>query len=361
MRELNIIHAADLHLDSPFEALGAKAQERREEQRALLSRIAELANERGADLLLLAGDLLDTASAYAETGEVLVSALGSVKCPVFISPGNHDYYGAFSPYARLKMPENVHVFTKNALQYYPIPELNVRVWGAAFTDVGSRPILRGVTVPKQEDTLDVCVLHGEAEAPASRYDPVTAEDIANSGMDYIALGHIHTFGGLRRAGNTFYAWPGCPEGRGFDECGEKGVLQLRLSSGACAAELIPTCARRYEVLECPYDAVMQSVPAGAQRDIYRIVLTGECETPPDAEALQKQLADRFYALQIVDKTRVRRDIWALSERDDLRGVFLRKMRARLDAAQSEDEKNEITQATRWALAALDRGEAVRAL
>ena len=361
MKELNIIHAADLHLDSPFEALGAKAVERRSEQRGLLARIAELANERGADLLLLAGDLLDTASAYAETGEALVSALGSVRCPVFISPGNHDYYGAFSPYARLKMPENVHVFTKNALQYYPIPELGVRVWGAAFTDVGSRPILRGVTVPKQEGMLDVCVLHGEAEAPSSRYNPITAEDIAGSGMDYIALGHIHTFGGLRRAGSTFYAWPGCPEGRGFDECGEKGVLQLRLSPGACTAELIAVCTRRYEVLECPCGDVMQSVPAGAQRDVYRIVLTGECDAPPDTAELQKALADRFYALEIVDKTRVRRDIWALSERDDLRGVFLRKMHARLDAAQSEDEKNDITQATRWGLAALERGEAVRAL
>ena len=58
---IRIIHAADLHLDSPFESLGAeKASVRRSEQRALLERITAEVNKRNADLLLLAGDLLDS-------------------------------------------------------------------------------------------------------------------------------------------------------------------------------------------------------------------------------------------------------------------------------------------------------------
>lgn len=70
MSELKILHAADLHLDSPFEGLGAaKAARRREEQRRLLYRIAQLAETEQVDLVLLAGDLLDSYSTYAETGE----------------------------------------------------------------------------------------------------------------------------------------------------------------------------------------------------------------------------------------------------------------------------------------------------
>lgn len=106
MSELKILHAADLHLDSPFEGLGAaKAARRREEQRRLLYRIAQLAETEQVDLVLLAGDLLDSDSTYAETGEALAEALGSISAPVFISPGNHDFYSPRSPYAHVRFPE----------------------------------------------------------------------------------------------------------------------------------------------------------------------------------------------------------------------------------------------------------------
>ena len=92
---IKLLHAADLHLDSPFEGLGeSKAAVRRTEQRQLLYRIAQLAHNEKVHLVLLAGDLLDSDSAYAETGEELVKALGGIEAPVFISPGNHDFYSA---------------------------------------------------------------------------------------------------------------------------------------------------------------------------------------------------------------------------------------------------------------------------
>ena len=69
---LTIIHGADFHLDAPFAALPAdKARQRREEQRALLDKLADLAEERQADLVLLSGDLLDGSQTYQETVEAL--------------------------------------------------------------------------------------------------------------------------------------------------------------------------------------------------------------------------------------------------------------------------------------------------
>ncbi|MBQ8264817.1 MAG: metallophosphoesterase, partial [Oscillospiraceae bacterium] len=131
-RPLKIIHAADLHLDSPFEVLGERAALRRSEQRELLQRIAELCREREADMLLLAGDLLDTGSAYAETFSALCSAFGSLDCPVFISPGNHDFYSPASPYAAGTLPENVHIF-RGGWECVELAEKGVRLYGAAFT------------------------------------------------------------------------------------------------------------------------------------------------------------------------------------------------------------------------------------
>ena len=54
--------------------------------------------------------------------------------------------------------------------------------------------------------------------------------------------------GLRRAGETWWAYPGCPEGRGFDETGEKGALLVTLDSSGAEAEFVPLAMRRYEIL-----------------------------------------------------------------------------------------------------------------
>ena len=85
--------------------------------------------------------------------------------------------------------------------------------------------------------LNILVLHGDAENPASPYDPVSSAALAASGLDYAALGHIHRRG-ERRDGGTLCAWPGCLMGRGFDECGEKGAARFggkgRLPHGICA-------------------------------------------------------------------------------------------------------------------------------
>ena len=98
---MRVLHAADLHLDSPFRGLGAgKGRQRRQESRELLDRLADLANSRRAELVLLSGDLFDGAEVYRETLEQLRAALGRIRCPVFIAPGNHDPYTSQSPYHR---------------------------------------------------------------------------------------------------------------------------------------------------------------------------------------------------------------------------------------------------------------------
>ena len=110
---VTFIHAADFHLDSPFRELtGEQAALRRKEQRNLLRRLADLAREKKADFVLLAGDLFDGANLYRETGEAMIAALGQMDCPVFIAPGNHDPMTSASPYRTLPWPENVHIFQK---------------------------------------------------------------------------------------------------------------------------------------------------------------------------------------------------------------------------------------------------------
>lgn len=364
MSMIKLLHAADLHLDSPFEGLGEnKAAMRRTEQRQLLYRIEQLAKTEQVQLVLLAGDLLDSASAYAETGEELVKALGGIAAPVFISPGNHDFYSARSPYARLKLPENVHIFKSPRIECVELPELSVRVWGAAFTDRYSGAMLRGFSAEKKAGTFDIMCIHGEVNA-ASAYNPVSENEIASSGMDYIAFGHIHAGSGLKKAGRSWYSWPGCPEGRGFDETGDKQISIVSLEDGKCGVEPVSIARRRYEILNVdltgkdPVEAINDALPDGTGDDIYRLILRGETAEAPDISALKHALEDRFFSLQIRDETELRRDVWEKAGEDSLRGQFLARLRKEYDEAKYETERERIVQAARWGLAALDRREEV---
>lgn len=366
MKEIKILHTADLHMDSAFEGLSAgKAAIRRGEQRGLLSRIAELARREQADLVLMAGDLLDSDCTYYETGEELAKCLGQIDAPVFIAPGNHDYYSARSPYAQLKLPQNVHVFSSGEIACVELPELDARVFGAAFTDTRSEGLLSGFHADREEGVLNILCMHGEVGARESVYNAITERELAQSGMDYAALGHIHKASGLKKAGETWYSWPGCPEGRGFDETGEKTVNLITLSRERCELKTASVAGRKYETLKVditgsdPLLAIHTQLPDETIADIYRIILTGEAEESPKLGALENSLADMFFELQLRDQTRLRKSVWEGAGENTLRGLFLMKLREKYDRARDGAQRATIEQAARWGLAALDNMEEVK--
>ena len=367
MSGVRFLHAADLHLDSAFEALRAgKAIIRRSEQRQLLQRMTELVSREQLQFVLLSGDLLDSDWSYAETGEALCACLRQMKVPVFIAPGNHDYYSARSPYARLALPNNVHVFTKNELESLLLPELGVRIYGAAFTGKESPALLPGFHAAREAGILNILCLHGDVTTQESPYAPIREAELAESGLHYAALGHIHKASGLKKAGNTWYSWPGCPEGRGFDETGEKTVSIIALSETDCHLRPVSIALRRYESLRVnvtgadPLLAIHSQLGDDTARDVYRITLTGEVDAPPDMNRLQSNLSELFYALQLRDETRLRQELWEKAGEDSLRGLFLKKLREAYDAAETPERQGLIEQAARWGLAALDHREEVLA-
>jgi DNA repair exonuclease SbcCD nuclease subunit len=357
---VKILHAADFHLDSPFEALPEElAAVRRREQRDLLDRIADITEQENVQLVLLSGDLLDSSTSYFETQEVLCRAFNRIKADIFISPGNHDFYSPKSPYAYVKFPENVHIFTSPLISSVTLEHLNCRVWGAGFNDQYSRPLLSGFKTP-EADMLDIMVLHGDTGGDA--YNRIRETEIAASGLHYLALGHIHSFSGIKTAGKTTYAYPGCPEGRGFDETGEKGVIVGSVSKTGCDLRFTPLGGRKYRIL--PVDltnsddalyAVASSLPWNTERDICRIILGGTIDSAVDVRFLTDRLSSRFFHVTIQDATRPPRDIWAQSGDDTLRGIFLRCLKEKYDAA-GENDRDVIISAVRYGLSALDNAE-----
>ena len=355
------IHASDFHLDSPFAALNPlQAASRRRESRELPARLADYVNSNGISLVLLAGDLFDSTGGYRETEEQLAEALGRMEIPVFIAPGNHDWYGASSPYAALHWPDNVHIFRSASVERVEVSALNTAVYGAAFTGPEqNRSLLDGFAV-QQDGMTHLMVLHGDWNDPSGRYNPIRKEEIASSGLNYLALGHVHRRG-EERLGITLAAWPGCPEGRGFDELGEKGFYEGIVSDdGSVSLRFVPFARHRYESVETdvtgrsPQAALESLLPPDTTRDLYRITFTGETgEQGLDLASLRESLEPRFYTLELRDRTRVAQVVWARAGEDSLRGLFLRNLQGKLATAQSDEEREIIIRATRFGLAALD--------
>ena len=262
-----ILHTADFHLDSAFTALPEeKARLRRQEARQLTDRLVDYANDHGVELLLLAGDLFDSDQLYGQTAQELARSLARFRGHAVIAPGNHDFYAASSPYARLLWPENVHIFREERLQRLPFPQYGCVVYGAAFTSPDAPAGIPGSLGPEDEGLARILLLHGEVGVRDSRYRAMTLKDVEQSGADYLALGHVHAFGGVQQAGRTFWAYPGCPEGRGFDELGDKGFLTGTVEPGQVKLTFVPFARRRYQWLTAdvtgtdPLEALRRELP-----------------------------------------------------------------------------------------------------
>ena len=363
---VRILHAADFHLDSAFTGLNEQqARQRRQESRDLTRRMVEYANDHGVQLMLLAGDLFDSDSIYGQTAEELAAALAEFRGHVVIAPGNHDCYTAASPYARTLWPDNVLIFTAPEMLSMGLsfPQYGCTVYGAAFTapECPADRVLSGFRAP-EDGLIHIGLLHGDVTGSASRYRPLRTADIAASALDYLALGHVHA-AALSAAGDVTYGYCGCPEGRGFDELGEKGVYMGEISKGENRLEFLPTARRM-----CIYEKIdvtgSETNAAAAEKilavlkekygenyaeNLFKIELTGIADV--NTTEIQGRLG-ALYFVKLRDKTEPPVNYDELSREISLKGLFVKNMLSRLNAAEREEKEN-LKEALKLGLKAFD--------
>ena len=351
---MKLIHCADIHLDSPMQThmTAQQASVRNTEMLQSFVRLTEFAQERAVRAVLIAGDLFDGARVRARTVDALLAAIRRTpEVDYLYLPGNHDE--AANAFCDCALPENLKVFGKKWTTYrYDGIAISGAQLGldAAFYEA----------LPHTDGAVNLVMLHGGI-GTACGEDMINLNLLKNRGIDYLALGHIHKRAEPLTFGGTVCAWPGCPEGRGFDELGEKGFYSGTIDdSGKVSLTFVPFARRRYEILtvdvtdQDPRAAIEAALPADTAQDLYRILLTGETgEGGVHTDALKAALADRFYALELRDRTRLAEDLWAKAEEDSLRGLFLRDLKQQLAQAQTEEDRQRVTMAARFGLAALD--------
>lgn len=330
---MKLLHSADWHLDSPFS--GRTPEQRQVLRRAQLQiprKVAELCRLEECDIMVLSGDIFDGPHT-PESVDALRDALTECGVPVFISPGNHDFCSSDSPWLTEHWPENVHIFT-GGLESVALPEIDCRVYGAGYQSMDCPALLEGFHADGQE-RFCIAVLHGDPTVSNSPYCPITTAQARSSGLDYLALGHIHKRG-VFHAGGTICAWPGTPMGRGFDETGEHGVYVTRLKDGH-DVRFVPLNTLRFHELEVDTgeDAVaaLEAVlPGFGNADFYRITLTGSAEG--DLQSLYAHF-QHIPNLELRDQRREKADLWVKAGEDSLQGTYFQLLKNAHDAADED--------------------------
>lgn len=371
MQRVKIVHSADLHFDTPFKEVSIEQSKiNKEELKEVFMKIIHLCYEKHVDIFLLAGDIFDNYTLNRETIYFLEKAFQKIpKTKVFISPGNHDPYGQKSFYSLVNWPQNVHIF-KGYLEKVYLKELDVNVWGAGFNDrYLKESLLKDFS--EASDKINLMVIHGDIVEgnQKNEYNPITAEQIKNSGMDYIALGHRHEFSGINKSGSTFYAYSGCPQGRGFDELLDKGIIYGFISKSVAELEFIKTSKRNYYQKEIDVssaygyeelrDRIVTSIDAEKRKNnFYKLVLVGEIaeDFNIDETILAEKLKKDFYFCKIVDKTIVKYDFDELSKGYSVKSIFVKKMIKKIEDTDNEEEKEVIKLALKLGLRSLSESE-----
>lgn len=223
------LHAADIHLDSPLHKLdsydGAPKKELRQASRRAFDNLVQTAITEKVSFVLIAGDLYDGDWKDYNTGLHLVSQTAKLRdagIPVYIVAGNHDAASKITK--KLKLPNNVRLFSADKPETFTIDDLNVAIHGQSFAKPAIKNDLSNNYPSPLSGYFNIGVLHTCASGREGHepYAPCTMDGLRSKGYDYWALGHVHQYETLLE--NPLVVFPGCIQGRHIRETGPKGCL-----------------------------------------------------------------------------------------------------------------------------------------
>ncbi|MBR4073091.1 MAG: hypothetical protein IKK24_04020, partial [Clostridia bacterium] len=273
---------------------------------------------------------------------------------IIYAAGNHDPLNSFSPFLNRTLPDNLYVLGGED-ECIEFPHKNTRIYGRSFTDSSMQGESRFTLFPPKDDTVNIMVIHGELKSDLnSNYNAITPDFVKFSGMDYIALGHVHKRSDILRLDSTYFAYSGCSEGQGFDELDDKGVYIGEITKSGCNMQFKSISMRRHLSLDIDlsdindtaeiYGKILKQLKDNCGENyaanLYKIVLTGEVseEFNISTDELQIRLNNEVYFAKVKDRTEIKIDTKALAKEVSLKGIFVRNMLKEINSAQTEEEK-----------------------
>lgn len=322
---VKLIHCADIHLGSKMEARlpADKSDERKREVRVTFGKLAQYAADNGVRAILMSGDVFDSDRPLKRDKEYFYSIIkGYPQIDFLYLRGNHDGSESYT-----EEPENLKTFSSAWTGY---DYGNVHICGAELDRGNCRSLYS--TLRLDEKKINIVMLHGQTDTSEGA-DKICIQSLRDKHIDYLALGHIHSFRQGKIDGRGQYAYSGCLEGRGFDETGEKGFVLLEIEGGV-SARFVPFASRTIceQTLDMTGISDWTAAVAEARRavkvgakDMLRLNLVGEVGFDNDGLAadIEKELAPRCYFVSVKDNTVRSIDAASLAAEKSIRGEFIR--------------------------------------
>ncbi|MGA1867668.1 MAG: metallophosphoesterase family protein [bacterium] len=292
------IHAADIHLDSPFLGLvryeGAPVDRITGATREALTQLVQSAIHEKVSFVIIAGDLFDGDWKDYNTGLFFrrqMTLLQDAGIRVFLISGNHDAASQITK--NLRMPGNIHTFSTRKPGTVMLPELNTAIHGQGFS---RRDITDNLAVhypDARKGFYNIGILHTCAQGIEGHepYAPCKVEELSTKGYDYWALGHIHKRRILSES--PWIVFPGNIQGRNIRETGEKGCSLVTVEDDGKTSvrhDSLDIMRWVYLEIECSgaqsIDDVLENVYASVGHEVtkadgrllaIRLCLSGACK------------------------------------------------------------------------------------
>ncbi len=349
---MKLIHCGDIHLDSKMESNldSEKAKQRREELLCTFERLVEYAAAHSVRAILIAGDMFDkTHIRKSAKTRVMDAVLSNPGIDFLYLKGNHDKTDFLAGIEEL--PENLKLFSEDEWISYEYED-GVVVTGREISKDNAKHISTNLILDQSK--VNIVMLHGQEsnyEGP-DKTEIINLTEYKNKNIDYLALGHIHKYKHERLDDRGEYAYSGCLEGRGFDECGEKGFVLLDIEDRKVESTFIPFAFRTLHEVDVEIgsedemrDVINAVSDAGKnipERDLLKVVLTGETEVEFDMDLprIKRNFENAFFFFKVYDRTRIKIDYDSFINDRSLKGEFVRLMR---DQDLTEEERSKIVE------------------
>ncbi len=323
-----------------------QAKVRRYEILATFEDMVDYAIEHQIAIILIAGDMFDTKQNQQKQikNRVLDIIRHASEIDFLYLQGNHDKDNFFRELQ--DKPENLKLFSDKWSAY---DYGNISIYGVEFNRHHTEEIYGELIL--NEHKFNIVTLHGQVAnyKKDMQTEEINLSALQNKYIDYLALGHIHEYQFERLDYRGSYCYPGCLEGRGFDECGEKGFVVLTIDGDSYNHEFISLARRTFHqvrvdltdmveatAIMTKIEGEIQEIPAD---DMVKVILVGEIleETEIDLNYMAQKLKSKFFFLKITDQTKVAIDYSRYEHDVSLKGEFVRKVQA-LELSKEEKSK-----------------------
>jgi DNA repair exonuclease SbcCD nuclease subunit len=376
---LRIIHTADVHLGARHDDLGEQAAAQRERQFAAFKAAVDLALAEKVDLFLVAGDLFDSNVQPRRSVERVAAELkrlAEARIRSVIIPGTHDVYDRASIYRAYDLaamsgsgPDDgmVTILDPDHASVH-LAALDAIVLGRVFaTKRAPRSPLQGLGTTSGATpaaTWRIGMVHGSVAIPGRTEGDevvITTEEIAASGLDYLALGHWHSTQ-TGKAGEVTYAYAGAPEAVALDQDRAGKVLLVALDeqsgSRVVTVEERQVGRTRFEKSEidaatvASQPALVELLAERADPDLVldaRLVGVRRDDLDLDLTEIETSLAPSFLKVRVRDGSVPALTEGPLPSEDTIAGAFIRDLESligRLEASGADGEAAEARDALR---------------